>query len=265
MADLKILQKNNKIILSNFERDFTFDNADEYVIEIKKIFDKYSLDLVADFKNVSYIDSNGIGQIVHIIKYLKETSHEFYMINVDESVARVLELSRLDKLFYFSRDSIIPGDDISDISDDETAFIISNSFTDKQKQGIRNILEKECVFLDFNDVNINNIRKKSDENLIKEKNKMKYKIMNSTNVEEVIKMCIECVDKKELDIFHEVILSHPDSLVRREVILASSNIKKDPTLLKIMKKAFLSETNDNIKKTISFTIDKLRKRNKELI
>lgn len=221
--------------------------------------------MVLNFDNVTYIDSNGIGQIIHIFKYVKDNYRKFSIINVDESVARVLEMAKLDKIIEFTRQGIEElTSEKSSEKNKSAVYIISEPLSEEKKYILQKELEKECIFLSFTEVDVEKLKKGSE--LSKEKSKIsfKYKIMNSTSIEQAIENCGLCIENNYFDVVHEAIFSHPDAMIRREIILWVGNVKTDPLLLKIMKKAENSEKNENIKKAIKFTIEKLKKRNLNL-
>ncbi|MCU0848604.1 MAG: STAS domain-containing protein [Spirochaetes bacterium] len=58
------------------------------------LFDKR--DVIIDMKNVGKIDSMSIAALIRLKKKITEENRNFYMINPNESVYRVLELSGLD-------------------------------------------------------------------------------------------------------------------------------------------------------------------------
>jgi anti-sigma B factor antagonist len=55
-------------------------------------------DLVIDMKLVEYIDSSGLGAIIHIFQNRKENGKQLYFINLTSSVLKVIQLTRLDKV-----------------------------------------------------------------------------------------------------------------------------------------------------------------------
>ena len=54
---------------------------------------------VLDLSDVTYLDSSGVASFVEGYKYAKKNGLEFGLMNVNELVARVLQMARLDKLF----------------------------------------------------------------------------------------------------------------------------------------------------------------------
>lgn len=267
MSHLEISRESNNIIVNGFSKDFTFDNADDYVKQMKQIFDTYSSDMILDFSEVTYIDSNGIGQLIHMMKYLKKGLHALSMINVDESVARVLELSKIDKIIPFNRkgenSNIVNNNDLQNA--ENTAYIIFSHISEEQKAQIRDILKKDCVFFTGSEVNIDLLKNKTEQQKDNEKDELKNKIYHTTDNETVLQYCDTCVERKYFDVIHDVLNDHKNSSIRREIILWSGNIKSDPLILKVLKKILSTEKNDNIQKAIQYSIDKIKKRNLSLL
>lgn len=65
----------------------------EASFEITKKSDK---DLILDFKNVSYIDSSGIGILLTLNKLQKGKGKSFRIINCSEHIAKIFSLSSLN-------------------------------------------------------------------------------------------------------------------------------------------------------------------------
>ena len=78
----------------------------------KTLFDIISKNvksLVIDMKEVSYMDSSGIGALVASQKKIKINNGKFALLNLNEDVLNVLRLATLDKFFkiYNSEDELL--------------------------------------------------------------------------------------------------------------------------------------------------------------
>lgn len=73
--------------------------------EVLKYFDSNRTDIVIDGKNLSYIDSTGLGALISILKKLKEDDFKIYLSNVKPNIRKIFDITELDKLF------IIRGED----------------------------------------------------------------------------------------------------------------------------------------------------------
>ncbi len=65
--------------------------------------------IIVDMKNVSYIDSSGIGVLVAGQKKMRAHSGQFALVNVGEDVHNILKLATLDKFFkiYMNESEIL--------------------------------------------------------------------------------------------------------------------------------------------------------------
>ncbi len=55
--------------------------------------------LIVDLSAVSYIDSSGVASLVESFQKARKNNQAFTLVSVSEGARRVLELSRLDKVF----------------------------------------------------------------------------------------------------------------------------------------------------------------------
>ena len=83
------------------------------VSELKKalfsITDGRFPSVVADMKNVNYMDSSGIGALVAGQKKMKAHNGKFALMNIHEDVLNILKLATLDRFFriYESEDELL--------------------------------------------------------------------------------------------------------------------------------------------------------------
>lgn len=62
---------------------------------ILKMIDKGIKNYIINFENVTYLDSSGIGAIIFINTKLKSLGHNLFLVNINGSVKRVIELTNL--------------------------------------------------------------------------------------------------------------------------------------------------------------------------
>ncbi|HJO24188.1 MAG: STAS domain-containing protein [Myxococcota bacterium] len=55
--------------------------------------------VLVDLSGVEYIDSSGVASLVEAFQKAKKSGVEFALVSVNDSARRVLELTRLDKVF----------------------------------------------------------------------------------------------------------------------------------------------------------------------
>jgi anti-sigma B factor antagonist len=61
-------------------------------------------DIVIDLKDIIFISSSGIGLLVHIHQMISKFKCKLYFINTNESVNKILELSKLISFFKVYKD-----------------------------------------------------------------------------------------------------------------------------------------------------------------
>lgn len=253
MIEPNFLKKNNKIVIDNFEREFTIENANDYLDALIHTYNTHRLDIILDFKNINYIDSKGIGILTQFIRHVKENGNNVSVYNVQGFVLKLFDLSRLDKVIDYSKEDIPENFKKNDI-DRSKIYIISDHLTENEKISIKKCLPKEFVFKAFDEVNFENhisvTEKKCDMSL--------DDIYKITDSHKIIEKCGRCLEEHECELFENIISFHPDAAVRKSLIIWSVNIKNEKIILKILKKAFINENNKDIKELLLNTINKIR-------
>ncbi len=67
--------------------------------ELNKAIDRKIKKILISFKDVSYIDSSGLATLVELYQRAKKWGGNIILVDMEESVKGVFELSRLDKIF----------------------------------------------------------------------------------------------------------------------------------------------------------------------
>ncbi|HEY8362886.1 MAG TPA: STAS domain-containing protein [Tissierellaceae bacterium] len=73
--------------------------------EVLKHYNSKKKDIEIDGKELSYIDSTGLGALISILKRLKEDNLKIYISNLKPNIRKIFDITELDKLF------IIRGED----------------------------------------------------------------------------------------------------------------------------------------------------------
>ena len=60
--------------------------------------------ILIDFAHTSYIDSSGLGALVSLSKRIRESGGELRLATLNEDLATLFELTRLDTLFTIAED-----------------------------------------------------------------------------------------------------------------------------------------------------------------
>ena len=63
------------------------------------LFEESSKKIILNFQHVTYIDSSGIGVLLHIFKQSKEKQVRTLFTNINGSVKKVIELTKLNDYF----------------------------------------------------------------------------------------------------------------------------------------------------------------------
>ena len=92
----EMLEHSTNIYLSGEVDIYTSKSFKE---ELNNIVDSTKLDLVIDFKDLSYIDSTGLGILVGALKKVKQNNKEVYITNIKDSIKKLFVITGLDKLF----------------------------------------------------------------------------------------------------------------------------------------------------------------------
>ncbi|BBE31700.1 anti-sigma F factor antagonist [Tepiditoga spiralis] len=67
--------------------------------EVKeKILDLKLSEMILDFKDVSYLDSSGIGMLISLHKTAQLKSGSLEIINIEEKIRKLFEMVGLDKI-----------------------------------------------------------------------------------------------------------------------------------------------------------------------
>ncbi len=90
------------LIIKFEEGSLDLDNVPETSDLIDNIFnDNNSIikDIVLDFRNIETIDSSGVGLLIHLRQSINKFKHKLYIININDSVIKILELTKLKTFF----------------------------------------------------------------------------------------------------------------------------------------------------------------------
>lgn len=69
------------------------------VQEAMNVFEKIQDDVTIDMKNLDFISSSGIGVLVMTYRKLMQNGKQMYLVNLNQHIKKVFEVSLLDTLF----------------------------------------------------------------------------------------------------------------------------------------------------------------------
>lgn len=78
--------------LVRFEGDLDATNVEKTLEEINDLFDKGYTKIVADFKDLTYVNSTGLGILLHISRAATEKGGCFKISNINENVYEIIEI-----------------------------------------------------------------------------------------------------------------------------------------------------------------------------
>jgi anti-sigma B factor antagonist len=67
--------------------------------ELNEVVNSCSGDIYMDCKELSYIDSTGLGILVSALKQLQKENNNIYICNLKENIKKLFIITGLDKLF----------------------------------------------------------------------------------------------------------------------------------------------------------------------
>lgn len=91
------LKGNTLIVSVSGELDHHYSEYFKEKIE-EKLFEKNVKNLILDFKNLTFMDSSGIGVIIGRYKNVSKLGGKLVITNVKSNIERIFEISGLNKL-----------------------------------------------------------------------------------------------------------------------------------------------------------------------
>ena len=87
------------IVILDIKGEVDLYNAPDIKDTIKGCIDKGKKEIIINLKEVSYIDSSGIGVLISSLSNLKKISGSLKILHVYDSVKKVFELTKLTSFF----------------------------------------------------------------------------------------------------------------------------------------------------------------------
>ncbi|MGL5347153.1 MAG: STAS domain-containing protein [Peptostreptococcaceae bacterium] len=81
------------------EGELDVSTADKLKEYLHKLADEQVIDMKIDLTNLDYIDSTGLGVIIGVLKKLKTSDKEIYIMNPKSNVKKIFTITGLDKIF----------------------------------------------------------------------------------------------------------------------------------------------------------------------
>jgi anti-sigma B factor antagonist len=99
-SELRLIKEavgeNIKIILSG---EIDIYTSQSFKNEINEVVSSCKGDIFIDCKELSYIDSTGLGILVGALKEIRKINNDIYICNLKENIKKLFIITGLDKLF----------------------------------------------------------------------------------------------------------------------------------------------------------------------
>jgi anti-anti-sigma factor len=73
--------------------------ASQFRQEISELVQKDAKLIIIDFKNVSFMDSSGLGALVLSLKTVRAAGAQLYLCSINEQIKMLFELTSMDRVF----------------------------------------------------------------------------------------------------------------------------------------------------------------------
>ena len=83
----------------SLEGELDVSTADKLKEHLYTLVEKKMADMKIDLTNLDYIDSTGLGVMIGVLKKLKISDKEIYIINPKNNVKKIFTITGLDKIF----------------------------------------------------------------------------------------------------------------------------------------------------------------------
>ncbi len=81
------------------KEDITLDNAYEVKEELLNALKETNDGLIINFRDISIIDSTGLGILVSLFKRVKEQNKKLELINLNNNIRSIMKITMLDTVF----------------------------------------------------------------------------------------------------------------------------------------------------------------------
>jgi len=97
--EIKTKETPNGVVVFDIEGEVDLYNSPELKEAIKKMIEAKKYNIVVNLAKVSYIDSSGIGALISSLSNLKKYQGSLKITNLQGSVKKVFELTKLTSFF----------------------------------------------------------------------------------------------------------------------------------------------------------------------
>ncbi|MGM0437713.1 MAG: anti-sigma factor antagonist [Bacillota bacterium] len=95
----KFIIDERDVPIMKFNGEIVFENSNELKEKAKgKMKETDYQNLIMDFKDVSFIDSSGIGFVLSLFKFLREKEGELAIANANEKIKKSFEITKISQI-----------------------------------------------------------------------------------------------------------------------------------------------------------------------
>ncbi len=89
------MRKNKDVFIIDVSGEMDLYNSYKLKELVMKMMERQVKSVIINMEAVDYIDSSGIGALIHIYSTMKKANCQLYMTNIHGSVKKVIELTKL--------------------------------------------------------------------------------------------------------------------------------------------------------------------------
>lgn len=97
-----VFEREEGSLIVMLEEKVAFENSNDIKEEIKSKITNDINTLILDMKNITFIDSSGIGILISLLKVMNESKGDMVLKNIPRIVDRVLTITKLDSFFHIA-------------------------------------------------------------------------------------------------------------------------------------------------------------------
>lgn len=98
-----VFEREEGSLIVMLEEKVAFENSNDIKEEIKSKITNDINTLILDMKNITFIDSSGIGILISLLKVMDESKGDMVLKNIPRIVDRVLTITKLDSFFHIAK------------------------------------------------------------------------------------------------------------------------------------------------------------------
>ncbi len=102
--EIQVESSGNRRIV-HIKGKITFEYCPVLQSRLDSVVDEGVREIVIDFKEVPFIDSSGVGEVLRLFKRMKESSGEVILINPNQKLRDLFSMYRFDQFMKIRQDA----------------------------------------------------------------------------------------------------------------------------------------------------------------